>query len=314
MDGFLEKGVQTGWWGSQNELLCAQIWWCGTSRFLITSVIGTCFWVALFAFFALVLYPLVEKQLDRIPSKVDGESGGGWFALHLQSTIHATLIVCITLGTTRALANSSIEAKYMAPQPQTPGDVSTVAHGAVIGNAAHVFLCYTLADTVTGLFRKSLTMDMVIHHLVFFMFCSIIMFDGNSPYLAGCLLQMELSTIFLNFFLFFRNRLGYEHPFVQLHFLLFYFAFIGARLVLGCHIVHDYGKAVYYGPAHLFAGIARWHQDVLFVGLLLAVSLQVVWGFKITRTFLKSLMSILALTWARLTSGGASESFTSKEE
>merc|ERR1740121_1362806 len=75
-------------------------------------------------------------------------------------------------------------------------------------------------------------------------FCVIIMYDCFAPYLAGSLLMMETSTIFLNMFSFTRNRLGYGHIFVKMSFLLFAVFFVIIRLGGQTYIALYFSRSV----------------------------------------------------------------------
>merc|ERR1712061_242525 len=52
---------------------------------------------------------------------------------------------------------------------------------------------------------------MLVHHGVFVMFGFIVLYNCFFAYISLAMLIMEVSTVFFNYFSFFRNRLGYEH-------------------------------------------------------------------------------------------------------
>merc|ERR1712039_506899 len=123
----------------------------------------------------------------------------------------------------------------MGPRAQLDAPAAAFAHHkeaiATVANTSHIFFCYTIVDTFVTFYRRAMTVDYFLHHMVFIFFCLMIQYDCFAPYVAGWLLVMEISTIFLNGFTYWRNRLGYDHIIVKVSFLLFGFSFMCVRLV-----------------------------------------------------------------------------------
>lgn len=277
--------TEAGNWCADNANFCPRIWWCGFHQYLALSVVGVAIWLVLFWTIMIVVYPLVAKQLAKIPSTKKDEGTSVWFAVHVQSTIHAIVIIAMTLVPTTTINFDGDKARYSTPEPPNHWQ------GAMVGNGAHIFFCYTVADTILTFWRKEMTIDYLLHHSLFILVCLIIQHDCNSVWPAGRLLQMEASTIFLNFYLFFRNRLGNSHPLVATCFLLFAAAFIVFRLVSGFFTTTDYLWVVYMGKADLLGAVPRWHLHVLSFIQVIALVLQIFWGVRIARIVVKSLTS-----------------------
>merc|ERR1719262_1245407 len=97
---------------------------------------------------------------------------------------------------------------------------------------------------------------------------------------------METSTIFLNVFSFTRNRLGYDHMFVKASFLLFAAAFVSCRLAGTTFIACHFSRSVLLRVPD-YDGIPGWHLYLLMVALILAVGIQLYWGFGIVKKLVR---------------------------
>jgi len=268
--------------------MCPLVWWCAPQGYMLSTIVGTVFWITLFCVISMILYPLVEKWVERIPSKIKDEIGPTWFAWHVQSTIHASLVSYMALGPIYHL--STEPARFQLDTPQGDASEAITADIASIANASHVFFCYLLVDTLVTIFRKAMTVDYFLHHVVFCFFCLLIQYDCFAPYLAGYLLIMEISTIFLNGFSFFRNRLGYGHWLVKAFFLLFGISFLFCRLVGTTYIAAYFCREV-LGQHVPWRGIPRWHLWLLCVALVAAVAIQIFWAWAITKKLVKVMRS-----------------------
>jgi len=277
-----------GWWCAGNELGCQVIWWCGPRKFLETVIVGILLWIALFCIISLLLYPLVKNLVERRPSKIKEESGATWFAWHVQSTIHASLVTYMALGPIYHLSSVSPTIQLGYSFEEAPQEVMESIGS--IGNGSLVFFCYLLVDTLVTIYRKAMTVDYLAHHAVFCFFCIILQYDCYGSYLAGWLLIMEISTIFLNGFSFFRNRLGYGHWLVKAFFLLFGISFFLCRLVGTTHIAVHFCRAV-FRQEFIFSGIPRWHIFLVCFALVAAVGIQIFWAWAIVKKLVKVLRS-----------------------
>jgi len=230
------------------------------------------------------MHSLCKGFIERRPSKYEDESTASWFAWHVQSTIHASAQVWFSLWPIWVLSSAEPRVQYWTPS----GAASDLQMQAIarVANGAGVFFAYIFVDCFIAVFRNQMTIDYLIHHLVFMFFCIVIMYDCFAPYLAGWLLLMEASTIFLNSFSFTRNRLGYDHIFVKASFLLFAIAFVSCRLAGTTFIACHFSRSVLLRVPE-YDGIPQWHLNLLVVALILAVGIQLYWGFGIVMKLVK---------------------------
>jgi len=280
MDGRDEAGT----WCRDNATMCPEVWWCDIGGILRTTLIGVAFWFLLFALLCVVFRPLNERICATYPSKYPEEQQVSWLALHIQSTLHAGFVVWMVLGPIAALSQTGAAVQFDAPSFAGERWRSSVAD---IANASHVFFCYTITDTFITFWRGSMTVDYFAHHMVFLFFCVMIQYDCFAPYLAGWLIVMEISTIFLNGFVYWRNRLGYEHPVVKSFFIVFGLTFFTFRLAGTTYITICWVVAIFTNSTP-FAGVPSWHLYVLCLTLVGAVALQVFWATGIAKKLLKS--------------------------
>ena len=273
-----------GWWCRDNDIMCSEVWWCDVSGILWSTCIGVCLWASLFAFLCLLLHPLFKAIEAKWPSKFENEQQVSWLALHVQSTIHACLMAGMASYSLWDLFSADPRAQLDAP---SFAFLNTKGATARIANASHIFFCYTIVDTFVTTWRKAMTLDYFFHHMVFTSFCVLIQYHCFAGYLAGWLLVMETSTIFLNGFTFWRNRLGYDHNIVRVSFLLFGLTFFAFRLIGTIHIAYYWTKHVLQQSVP-FHGIPRWHLYVICVALVGAVVLQIFWAAGIIKNLIKT--------------------------
>merc|ERR1712154_262325 len=114
-----------------------------------------------------------------------------------------------------------------------------------------------MIDMLLGSFHKLLAKDVVLHHIVFLLAGIVMSYNCICPYLAGCLLMMEVSTPFLNYFILFRNRLGCRHWSVKVSFTLLGLTFVPGRLVIMPYVVYEFGSAVLDTEASPLATVHR---------------------------------------------------------
>lgn len=210
--------------------------------------------------------------------------------MHVQSTIHAVIVVCMAIGPLMGLSEFSTAERLGAPEEFSPG--ADLEETARIANASHVFFCYMIVDTLVQIYRRELTLDYFAHHAVFIFFCIVIQGNCFAPYLAAWLLIMEMSTIPLNSFSFFRNRLGYDSILVQGSFLTFAVTFITCRLFGTTYIALYFNYHVWQGVVYEKPfSPSRIVLDAICWALVLATGLQVYWAYGIIQKLMKVLGS-----------------------
>jgi len=268
-------------WCVDHGQVCNDIWWCGLGNYWQTLVALCLLWSTLFVVL-LQFYRLVRPVLERWPSTYREENSASWFAVNVQSTIHAASISILAL---RALA-SLRGAPHLGSFGGAGDDDSFRIASVRIANLSQVFHAYMIVDTGVTVFRKAMTLDYLLHHFVFCFFCWLLQFHCFATELAGYLLVMEVSTVFLNGFLFWRSRLGNEHWLVQFNFLFFAGAFIVFRLMGTTHIAWRFiANAI--GSPEVFGDVPTTHLNLISCALVLAIGVQLYWAFGIGMKFAK---------------------------
>jgi len=271
-------------WCDSYVAVCNSVWWCGPQEWAMKTATGAIIWLCLFYFIAFLIYPLFEQRLHRIPSKYNVESTSYWFAWHTVSAIHALVVSAKTIGPVSALSSASRDVQMGSPSEGVPYFLGA-AHAAC-GNASHIFLCFILYDVVVILIHKLAKMDMLVHHALFISFCAVVQYHCMLGYLAGWMMLMELSTIFLNVYSFFRNRLGNGHWIVKGAFLCFAVTYMALRVVGMGYVVIIFISALWHNP-EIFEqsgvgaqGVPGLHLSFIFVGVVAAWGLQLAWGLQ----------------------------------
>jgi len=274
-----------GWCkGASQAEICARLWWCGWKDFAISTIAIVALWSMLFGALSLGVYPCFQRRLQNSPSTVSDEEGAAYFAHLLQSTILAILVVAMSGGVLPHLVHASGPVALARPTVEARPYYDQLL---MIARAAHIFMCYIVSDLVVGLPLKLLGTDMVIHHTIFIVVSLIITFNCFGALLAGTLLLMEASTPFLNFFLYFRHRWGYDSKSVELSFYFFALCYLVFRLIL-------FPIVCIYFFYHLLEQDTPMNSEVLPVNigviglcLSLAVIVQFVWAVQIMKKVLR---------------------------
>eukprot|EP00403_Amphidinium_massartii_P025626 CAMPEP_0178389442 /NCGR_PEP_ID=MMETSP0689_2-20121128/10118_1 /TAXON_ID=160604 /ORGANISM="Amphidinium massartii, Strain CS-259" /LENGTH=273 /DNA_ID=CAMNT_0020009891 /DNA_START=146 /DNA_END=967 /DNA_ORIENTATION=+ len=237
---------------------------------------------------AFVAYPLLSFIDRQYPSKYDNERGRYWMAWHLQSTTHSTIVVCMVLGPLWRLSTYPGDADLVRFASVTDAVSDSVAADMIrLGNAPSVFWCFLLADIVVTSLHRIGGWDNIVHHAMFILFCSIATYGCFAAYLAGVMMLMEVSTIFLNYFSFFRNRTGFgsESLSVMASFLLFALSFVAFRLVYFTRVTFEFIAASLGG--RIYAIFPDPLLVIMCVGLLAACGLQFYWAVIIFKKALR---------------------------
>ena len=200
-------------------------------------------------------------------------------AWHIQSVMHSSILVIMVSGPMLRMYQLSGEAalaQFSLASELTPESV--LDDMIRLGNAPSIFWCFLLADMLIVSIHRIGGWDNLIHHVIFISFCIIVTYGCFAAYLAGVMMLMEISTVFLNYFSFFRNRTGFgsESVSVLASFLAFAVTFLLFRLVLFTQIAVEFMHTAYrdriYGTAP---------PQIIFlisVGLIAACVLQFYWA------------------------------------
>jgi len=272
-----------GMWCRDNVQMCPLVWWCDVGGIVTSTLVGMGIWGGLFVALCLVLRPVSAFICKKYPSKIESEQNVSWLALTVVSVMHATLVSYLAFVAMWELLDAKPRTKFDAPSLEFPQHAGSVAQ---VANTSHIFFCYTLVDTLIHFWRKEMTIDYFCHHMVFCFFCVMIQYNCFAPYLAGSLLTMEISTVFLNGFTYWRNRLGYGNIIVKASFALFAFSFIVVRLGGTTYFTIFWACMVYHGIVP-FHGIPRWHLHFIMAAMVGALSVQIFWAVSIGKKLLK---------------------------
>eukprot|EP00927_Polykrikos_kofoidii_P018425 TRINITY_DN18537_c0_g1_i2.p1 TRINITY_DN18537_c0_g1~~TRINITY_DN18537_c0_g1_i2.p1 ORF type:complete len:301 (-),score=40.34 TRINITY_DN18537_c0_g1_i2:248-1150(-) len=267
-------------WCAIAKPFCATVWWCGPTNWFALTLGGASLWIGLFYAFAFVLYPLVERRLQTVPSKYKEENTRYWFAWHIVSVIHSCTVTAMCAAPVYRLASASRNVQLASPYQLEIGFSEAIDH-ATCGNASHVFSCFVLYDVVVISLHSLAKSDMLIHHAIFFSFCTLVQYNCFLGYLAGWMMLMEISTIFLNYFSFFRNRLGLDSKTVQATFAIFSATYLVLRVfcmgnVVRFYAVNMFSEAVDWKSSGV-GGVPVWHLNIVFMGVVAAWVLQLGW-------------------------------------
>merc|ERR1712032_900114 len=115
------------------------------------------------------------------------------------------------------------------------------------------------------------------HHIGLIVFTTLVTYDCFGMYLGGWMLLMEVSNPFLNYFLYFRHRLGYGHWSIKASFCAFVALFAMFRLAALAYVTISFFRFLHESGDKHIASIPQWHISLMYAGLSAFVLLQVCW-------------------------------------
>lgn len=279
-------------WCANETYICDRIWWCTWPHYALTSALFTMAWVA--TYFAVVwfVWPAWRRWVTRHPSKYPEEESPHFFAGYFYSTAASLLVAGATIGPSLTLLCSGDGFVQFARPTEVERHrgvdlvIRYIDYGARVAKVAHIFQCYVTADLLIGMYYKLLKPEMIAHHAVLVFFCVLLTYNCFGQLLAGMMLSMELSTVPLNYFLYFRNRLGDTHWTCLVSFGFFASFFLLLRVV-GLSCMAFYFLYVIFFDASELAGVADWSLVLISIGLLITVVLQLFWAGSVCCKFKK---------------------------
>eukprot|EP00928_Gymnodinium_smaydae_P073955 TRINITY_DN57049_c0_g1_i1.p1 TRINITY_DN57049_c0_g1~~TRINITY_DN57049_c0_g1_i1.p1 ORF type:complete len:291 (+),score=42.24 TRINITY_DN57049_c0_g1_i1:76-948(+) len=277
--------MTTGPFCTDNPICGAGVWWCTIPGYLLSTVAGVLIWASVFYAAAFVLYPAYSDRLSRFHSKYKNEESRYWFANHVASTIHAILISVLVVPTWVELIVAPPQAAFAQPAFEYE---SWFPQNMIAANAAHIFLCYIICDFIVGFVHDLHQSGNALHHVIFVLFTVLIMYNCFLAFVALTLLLMETSTIFLNYYTFWRNRTS-DHGTVKFAMVMFGVLFFVCRIVCLLCIMVYFAKLL-AGDELKFDGTPEWHIVFIFSGLAAALMLQLFWFWGILKK-MKSVVS-----------------------
>eukprot|EP00929_Paragymnodinium_shiwhaense_P076613 TRINITY_DN39412_c0_g1_i1.p1 TRINITY_DN39412_c0_g1~~TRINITY_DN39412_c0_g1_i1.p1 ORF type:complete len:305 (-),score=52.41 TRINITY_DN39412_c0_g1_i1:216-1130(-) len=268
-------------WCATHEVICPRMWGCGFPGFFSALLACTLAWLTLFYGAAMLAYPMVQPLLrKRLPSSRPGqEDTPYWFAWHVVSLAHCSLIAALSIPPVYRLAFADDAVRFGSPR--APSATEYLAEVTTLTNCAFLFSSFVVYDLVVMSVHKLAGLDMVIHHCVFVFFSAFISYDCFLFQPVGVMLTMESSTIFLNYYSFFRFRLGFEDWTVKTSFGLFGATYLLFRIVGMAWVLTTFSRAL-VGSTDIWelsgnGGIPFWHLCFVLLGMLGAFSLQLMW-------------------------------------
>merc|ERR1712086_268620 len=178
------------------------------------------------------------------PSSVPAENSPHWFACCISSTVNAVFSCVVCLPAVWMLLRAPHQVQF----------ISTSRVGLCIGDphehnwdmayagdwgqlltavalTGQSFAIRTAVDLLLQAKHGLLTIDGAVHHVIFIAAGWLIRRHCMMPLNAAVLMSMELSTPFLNYYVFFRTRYPYA-PDVTTSRTLFCYTFVAARVLL----------------------------------------------------------------------------------
>lgn len=275
-----------GWCADRGErkLVCDGLYWCGQEKFVISTAVAGGILIVLFYTSVKLIYPAIHmRYLSSMKSKYEAENTARWFAWHVQSQITCSIIIYLCFWPVISMTMAGPDTQFGFPTQQSLKEHDLHAGNTIrIAQGAHIFMCYVLTDIFLGLATKLIQFDMIVHHVLFILFTFAVTYNCFMVYLAGALLLMEVSTMFLNVFSFFRNRLGYEHWLVRLSFGGFVVTFVALRLVFTPIVCIRFFFHVYRGTGDLNS-VHPLQVAFIITVLVAGLCMQWLWAFQIAK-------------------------------
>lgn len=268
----------TGTFCEGNPICAAGCMWCSTPVFLSALFCWSVLWCGIFYSVAWILHPALGGCLQRRwPSEKPKEEDSYWLANHITSTVHAVLVSCMVLPAWIEFLSAPPQAQFSQPAVEYE---EWIGSAALALNATLIFVSYIIFDLVVGFVHGLHVQGNAIHHVVFIGAGVMGMYNCFMGFISATLLLMETSTIFLNYFSFFRYRFGYSALSVRVAMGLFGCFFFFFRIVCLFGILGYLGNLLWIGGLR-FEGTPMWNVAILYSGLCAGFVLQLFWLSKI---------------------------------
>ena len=270
-----EESLDTSW--CLIDPLCSNISFCGLADLSKKLILMIALWLLGFYSLSAVAKPLFGTWLQRNPSKYASEETSFWLARHIVSLLHSSWIVWVSLGPVVFSTGSSWETLLITPRDDDGGALAyACAKGGLIFTS---FIMYDLVIVIVHRFDGPL---MIVHHIVFLLFCAMVMHHCFLQYISTGMMTMEMSTIFLNHYSFFRNRWGSDHWSVMVSFGCFGITYLVWRVAFMGYLVYGFFKALLDRsfPWHRCGGgghLSSLRLGFIGVCLVAALALQLAW-------------------------------------
>lgn len=253
---------------------------------MVLTVAWTVGWTALF-YVAVWTQP---RWIARYPkSTKEHENDPYWCTRQIVGILHA-VVVCI--GCIPALCNKIFqgpERRFRVSHNVFLCDSSGLSldsqadapYNMGVAMVGMAFTTFTISDLFFLFFHVGITWDYLFHHLAFIACGVIIRYNCCIPLQAAILLSMEVSTPFLNYMMFVRNRGDSFDQTIKVCGILFMISFVIFRLILNPYGAID----LIINREYALREVPAWEGWFLIVALTAGAILQIYWAKPIVKKF-----------------------------
>jgi len=149
-----------------------------------------------------------------------------------------------------------------------------------MGNMGMIFAAYLACDLVLGIVHRLHSQGNAIHHVVFLIFAYLLARICCIQLISATMAMMELSTPFLNYYSFWKHRLGKKNVTVRLAMATFAILFLIFRIIVVFIVLGHFTRHLVRGTV-TFNNTPLWIVSFVYLGIWAALGLQMFWFTKI---------------------------------
>lgn len=259
----------------------------------IVSVLLVLMWLAIF-YTASSTYTRWNSSWPA--STKPHENSQYWGAWYVMGTIHAIVVSCICVPAVFALwdAPQAIQfahtenVGFCSPGVNEAAYDVTASHNLLwvlvaVAFAGLFFTCFICVDLVIALRHSLASWDYIIHHAIFIFAGQMIRGYCMMPFNAAMLMAMETSTPFLNYYLYFRNRQGYNKKYVEIASHLFAGSFFVFRVGINTYGAYYLWRQFDHSMPSI---VPQWQQWFLLIAISAGAAIQWFWAYKIINSII----------------------------
>mmetsp|Transcript_97131 Transcript_97131/g.302944 ORF Transcript_97131/g.302944 Transcript_97131/m.302944 type:complete len:276 (-) Transcript_97131:179-1006(-) len=254
---------------------------------ILTSCLLVLFWVAVWYVGAWATH---RRSGSWPPSKVESENSPFWGACVVMSTVNAFVCtaICVPALAQLLFAPHAAQFKHRPSYAFCSGGPATGFDFTIdaVAFCGQSFIIRLALDAVLQLIHNILTVEEALHHAVFFAAGWLIRSNCVLPLNAAFLMAMEVSTPFLNYYLFFRGRYPFRND-VNAAKTAFGVLFLVFRMILNTYGAVILVKAYLGQTAGMPRSMPCWQQVTVVVLVVAGACLQMYWGARIVQGLLR---------------------------
>lgn len=218
---------------------------------------------------------------------------GGWYVM---GTIHAILLSLICVPAVFALWNAphavqfghTSNVGFCIPSEGEPVYEPAMASGLLwvcvaVAFAGLVFTCFICMDLIVALRHGLAAWDYLIHHAIFIFAAQMIRGYCMLPFNAAILMAMEVSTPFLNYYIYFRNRQGWNKTYVTIASHLFAATFFTFRVLINTYGAYYLWREFKTAMPPI---VPEWQRWFLLIAFIAGAVIQWFWAYKVVQSIL----------------------------